>query len=288
MENNSKDNLNEVPDNTAVRTALWRALHVQIDGQPAILEDEVGLALVAPDPGWQDRPDMDPEFTKRLRASIVARARYIEDLILEQYREGITQYVLMGAGLDSFAERRTDIASKLQIFEIDQPDTLAWKKRRLMELGFLLPEGLHFVAVDFETTSWWEQLLLAGFNPTRPAFVSCTGVSLYLTKAAIMDTLRQFATLATGSTLAMTFYLPLALMDDQDKPLQLIAEKGAREAGTPFVSYFSMDELLALAKDAGFKKAKTISTKDMDRRYFADRTDGLLPASGEVFLVATV
>lgn len=288
MENNSKDNLNRVPDNTAVRTALWRALHVQIDGQPAILEDEVGLALVAPDPGWQDRPDMHPEFTKRLRASIVARARYIEDLILEQYREGITQYVLMGAGLDSFAERHTDIASKLQIFEIDQPDTLAWKKRRLKELGFSLPDGLHFVAVDFETTSWWEQLLLAGFNTTRPAFVSCTGVSLYLTKAAIMDTLRQFATLATGSTLAMTFYLPLALMDDQDKPLQLIAEKGAREAGTPFVSYFSMGELLELAKDAGFKKAKTISTKDMDSWYFADRTDGLLPASGEVFLVATV
>lgn len=273
------------PDNTAVRTALWRALHVQADAKPHIIEDEIGLKLIAPPADWQQRPDM--KFTKRLRASIIARARFIEDLIIEQNKRGISQYVILGAGLDTFAQRRPDIASKLLIFEIDQPDTLAWKQQRLIELGFGIPEYLHFVPVNFETSSWYEQLLKAGFDTSKPAVVACTGVSLYLTKEAITATLNQIASFASGSTLAMTFYLPMELLDDEDKPMQEIAEKGARAAGTPFVSFFAPDEVLAIAREAGFKEAKTISTKDMEQRYFAGRTDALLPASGEVFLLAT-
>ena len=282
MEQNKKTT---EPDNTAVRTALWRALHVQVDAIPHILEDEEGLKLIAPPDDWQQRPDM--KFTKRIRASVVARARFIEDLIIEQSEQGITQYVILGAGLDTFAQRRADIASTLQVYEIDQPDTQTWKQQRLIELGFGIPEWLHFVSVNFETSSWWEQLLKAEFDISKQTVVSCTGVSLYLTKDAIISTLKQIATLAPGSKLAMTFYLPMELLDEEDKPLQLIAEKGAREAGTPFVSFFTPNEILALARDAGFKEVKTISTKDMEQLYFKERTDHLLPASGEVFLLAT-
>jgi methyltransferase (TIGR00027 family) len=273
------------PDNTAVRTALWRALHGQVDAKPFIIEDEVGLKLVAPEDGWQERPDM--KYTKRLRASIAARARFVEDLIIEQCKQGIGQYIILGAGLDTFAQRRPDVASNLQIFEIDQPGTLAWKQQRLTELGFGIPGHLHFVHVDFEVSSWWEELLKAGFDINKPAVIACTGVSLYLTKEAIVGTLNQIATLAPGSTLAMTFYLPIKLLDDEDKPMQEMAEKGARAAGTPFASFFAPDEILAMANKAGFKEAKTVSTKDMEQSYFKDRTDGLLPASGEVFLLAT-
>ncbi len=273
------------PDNTAVRTALWRALHVQVDAKPYILEDEIGFKLIAPPDDWQQRPDM--KFTKRLRASIIARARFIESLIIEQSKQGINQYVILGAGLDTFAQRRPDIASRLQVYEIDQPDTLTWKQQRLIELDFGVPAYLHFVPVNFETSSWWEQLLKAGFNINKPAVVACTGVTLYLTKEAIIATLNQLATLASGSKLAMTFYLPMELLDEEDKPIHEIGEKGAREAGTPFVSFFSPNEILALAREAGFKEAETISTKDMEQLYFADRTDNLLPASGEVFLLAT-
>ena len=191
----------------------------------------------------------------------------------------------MGAGLDTFAQRRPGIASKLQIYEIDQPGTLIWKEQRLTELGFGIPGYLHFVPVNFETSSWWEQLLKAGFDTSRPAVVACTGVSLYLTKEAIIATLNQIATLARGSKLAMTFYLPIELLDEEDKALMQMSIKGAGEAGTPFVSFFSPDEILELAREAGFKEAKTISTKDMD--YFTNRADHLLPASGEVFLLAT-
>ena len=254
------------PDNTAVRTALWRALHVQVDAKPHILEDEIGLKLIAPPHDWQQRPDM--KFTKRLRASIIARARFIEDLIIEQSKQGIGQYVILGAGLDTFAQRRPGIASKLQIYEIDQPVTLAWKQQRLIELGFGIPDYLHFVPVNFETSSWWEQLLKAGFDTSKPAVVACTGVTLYLTKDAIVSTLHQIATIVPGSKLAMTFYLPMELLDEEDKPLQEMAEKGAREAGTPFVSFFAPDEILTLAHEAGFKEAKTISTKDMEQYYF--------------------
>ena len=276
---------NIVPDNTAVRTALWRALHVQADAKPYILEDEIGLKLVAPNDDWQQRPDM--KFTKRLRASIVARARFIEDLIIEQSKQGIDQYVILGAGLDTFAQRRPDIASRLRIYEIDETDTLAWKQQRLLKLGFGVPEYLHFVPVDFETSSWWQQLLKAGFNTGKSAVVACTGVSLYLTKEAITSTLNQIAKLTPGSKLAMTFYLPMEFLDEEDKHMQEIAEKGARAAGTPFISFFTPNEILAMADNAGFKEAKTISTKDMEQYYFTNRADNLLPASGEVFLLAT-
>ncbi|ANH81092.1 methyltransferase [Niabella ginsenosidivorans] len=274
------------PDNTAVRTALWRALHVQTDAAPHIIEDTTGLRLIAPEEGWQQRPDMHAEFTKRLRASMVARARFIEDLIIVQSRQGIGQYVILGAGLDTFAQRQPDIAFKLQIYEIDQPGTQTWKQQRLKELGFGIPENLHFVSVDFEKASWWDELLKAGFDLHKPAVVACTGVTLYLTREAISAALKQMATLAPGSVLVMTFYLPLRLMDKEDQPLQEIAEKGAREAGTPFLSFFAPEEVLTLAKEAGFKEAKIITTKDLEALYFANRPDGLLPASGELFLVA--
>lgn len=273
------------PDNTAVRTALWRALHIQADAKPHILEDEVGLKLVAPPDDWQQRPDM--KYTKRLRASVIARARFIEDLIIEQSQKGVDQYVILGAGLDTFAQRRPAIASQLEIYEIDRPGTLAWKRQRLMELDFGIPACLHFVPVDFETTSWWEALLKAGFDTGKPAVVVCTGVSLYLTKETIAATLNHMATLAAGSQLAMAFYLPMRLLDEEDRPMQEIAEKGAREAGTPMISFFSSNEVLNMAQQAGFRKAKTISTKDMEQLYFRNRDDNLVPASGEVFLLAT-
>ena len=112
------------------------------------------------------------------------------------------------------------------------------------------------------------------------------GVTLYLTREAIVSTLKQIATLATGSTLAITFYLPMPLLDEEDRRAGN-CEKGARAAGTPFISFFTPDEIMDLAREAGLKEAKTISTKDMVQRYFANRTDDLLPASGEVFLLAT-
>ena len=226
------DNSNATPDSTAVRVALWRALHLEVDPPPHVLEDEIGLKLVAPDDGWRHRPDMDPHFTSRFRASIVARARFIEDMVVERAGRGVGQYVILGAGLDSFAQRRPEIASSLKVFEVDPPGPQAWKRRRLIELGFGIPEWLRLVPVDFEAgDAWWQRLAAAGFDSGRPAIVASTGVSMYLTKDAIAATLRQIAALAPGSMLAMTFLLPLELADPEVRPGLQLAEKGARASG---------------------------------------------------------
>jgi len=284
------DNPNAMPDSTAVRVALWRALHLEVDPPPHVLEDQIGLRLAAPDDGWRHRPDMDPQFTRRFRASIVARARFIEDLVAEQAGRGVIQYVILGAGLDSFAQRRPKIASGLRIFEVDRPGPQAWKRQRLIELGFGIPEWLQLVPVDFEVArwSWWERLAAAGFDPGRPAVVASTGVSMYLTKDAIAATLRQIAALAPGSTLAMTFLLPLELADPEERPGLQLAEKGARASGTPFISFFTPPEILALARDAGFRQARHLSAAVLAERYFAGRTDGLRPPNNaEELLIAT-
>ena len=101
------------PDSTAVRVALWRALHMEVDPPPHVLEDDVGLKLAAPDDGWRSRPDMG-SFTKPFRASILARARFIEDLVAEQAGRGVAQYVLLGSGLDTFAQRKPEVASRIR------------------------------------------------------------------------------------------------------------------------------------------------------------------------------
>ena len=145
-------------------------MHVQVDPPPHVLEDEIGLRLAAPDDGWRRRPDMDPHATSLFRASIVARARFIEDLVVEQAGRGVSQYVILGAGLDTFAQRRPEIASGLRIFEVDRPGPQAWKRQRLIELGFGIPEWLRLVPVDFEAGgSWRGQLATAGFDASRPA-----------------------------------------------------------------------------------------------------------------------
>lgn len=278
-----------IPDHTAVRVALWRAMHVMVDSAPPVFADEVGLRLIEPDKEWRQRPDMHPEGTKGYRASIVGRARLIEDLVAERLAGGTRQYVILGAGLDTFAQRRRDLAGQLRVFEIDKPDTQQWKMKRLQDTGFGLPAHLHFVPVDFEAgESWSEKLLAAGFDPNQPAVFCSTGVSMYLTKNANLETLRQIAKFAKGSVLAMTFMLTLELLDQNERPQHEMVYERARAAGTPFISFFRPEEALALAREAGFSSADHVGREEIIRRYFAGRADGLEPSSGEEFLIARV
>jgi methyltransferase (TIGR00027 family) len=276
------------PDSTAERVALWRAMHVQVDPPPHVLEDEIGLRLAAPDKGWRRRGDMHPRGTSRFRAGMVARSRFVEDLVAEQADRGVGQYVILGAGLDTFAQRKPGIAARLRVFEVDRPGPQAWKRQRLTELGYGIPSWLRLVPVDFEAgTSWWEELLAAGFDASQPAVVASTGVSMYLTREANEATLRRLAALAPGSTVAMTFLLPADLLDEQERPGLLAAQKGARASGTPFISFFSPSGMLAMARDAGFAQARHVSGDLLNQRYFAGRSDGLRTSNGEELLVAS-
>lgn len=274
------------PEHTAVRVALWRALHVQIDPKPHILSDEIGSKLIN-EKDWRNRQDMNPDFSKSMRASVVGRARFIEDLLEVQVQKGIKQYVILGAGLDTFAQRRSEIASCLHIFEVDQPGPQTWKKRRLAEIGFNIPEWLHFVPVDFESgESWWDHLLEAGFDPKQPSVIVSTGVSMYLTRETNMATFQQIAKLAPGSTFATTFMLTLDLLEPKEASILEFVMKRASESGTPFVSLFSPSEISSMAVEAGFKKTKYVSGEDLYQRYFANRSDGLRAGHAEAFLVS--
>ncbi|MER6631903.1 class I SAM-dependent methyltransferase [Streptomyces sp. NPDC000987] len=275
------------PDHTAVRVALWRALHVRADPPPHVLRDELGLRLADAGDDWRDRPDMDERATRRVRASIVARARFAEDLVEERAGQGVDQYVVLGAGLDTFAQRRPDLAARLRVFEADRPGPQTWKRRRLAELGLGVPEGLRFVPVDFEG-DWWGRLLAAGLDPGRPAVVASTGVTMYLTRDAVADTFRRVATLAAGSTLVTTFLRPPDDVEPEERPQLREAMKGARASGTPFLSFFGPPEIRALAAEAGFRDTRHVPAAELTERYFAGRTDGVRPSRGEELLLADV
>jgi methyltransferase (TIGR00027 family) len=229
----------EGPDGAAARVALWRALHLAVDAPPHVLEDRIGLRLLAPGAGWRGRGDMDPDFTRPFRASIVARARFAEDLVLDQVARGVGQYVILGAGLDSFAQRRPDVAGRLQVFEIDRPGPQAWKRRRLAELGLGVPDWLRFVPADVEAGAWRGGLAAAGFDERRPAVVAAMGVSMYLTREVNAAVLRQVAGLAPGSTLALSFMSPPELLDSAMRSAVEAAARGARAGGSPFLSAFA-------------------------------------------------
>ncbi|WP_182358760.1 class I SAM-dependent methyltransferase [Tomitella gaofuii] len=274
------------PENTAERVALWRALHVLADAPPHVFEDTVGLALVDPPAGWRGRPDMDAEFSAGFRASIVARARFVEEIVAEQAAAGVDQYVILGAGLDTFALRRPDPAARMTVFEVDQPGPQGWKRRRLDEAGYGVPGNLRMVPVDFETEDWWSALARAGFDAARPAVVASTGVAQYLTREATVSTLQSAARLAPGSTLILSFLLPMELIDAGDKDGLEASSAGARSSGTPFVSFFTPEDMLDLARTAGFRSVEHVTGTDLGERYFDERPDGLHPSSGEDFLLA--
>jgi methyltransferase (TIGR00027 family) len=277
-------------DATATRVALWRALHLELDPAPHILQDALGATLAAPEAGWRDRPDMHPEGTKPFRAAIVARGRLVEDLVLERLAQGVRQYVILGAGLDTFALRHPDVLARgLEVFEVDQPKPQAWKRERLAEIGLAIPPGLRFAPVNFEAgEGWLDALKAVGFDIGAPAVVASMGVSMYLTRAANAETLRQAASLAPGSRFAMSFMPPFDLADSGLRPGLEQSAEGARSGGTPWISFFTPAEITAMACDAGFTHVRHLPAAQWTARYFAGRTDGLQPAQAEELLVAEV
>ncbi len=278
----------EEPDATAVRTALWRALHVLDDPKPHVFEDLIGLRLVAPDENWRERPDMSA-FTAPFRASILARARFVDDLLESRASNGVAQVVILGAGLDTFVQRRPEIASCMTVFEIDRPSPQAWKRRRLIETGMGIAPGLRLVSVDFEAgDAWWDKLIASGFDPMKPAVVASTGVSMYLTKAANEATLRQIAKLAAGSTFILSFMLPIEMAPPELRPGIARAAEGAKAGGTPFLSSFTPEAMVTLARKCGFARVEHISADALSDRYFEGRRDGLRPPSNcEELIVAS-
>ncbi|MGH2784893.1 MAG: class I SAM-dependent methyltransferase [Actinomycetota bacterium] len=284
------------PDLTAVGAAFGRASHLLLDDPPFVHEDPLSIKLVdrdllrsvqllADDGRLKVRRD-DPRA--KWRGIFVGRARYVEDCIAERAADGVRQYVILGAGLDTFAQRRTELMSQMRVFEVDEPGTQRWKQARLRKLGMDVPPNLQFVPVDFEEgASWVDAIAASGFDRDEPAVISSTGVTQYITEAALNSTLQDAAGLGRGTTFISTFILPADRIDPGERELRGVTEERAAARGAPWISCYAPAVIVSMAEAAGFKRVAHVSQDELNERYFSDRADGLRAPSGEQLIVAT-
>lgn len=255
---------------------LLRLAHQLIDAEPRILDDPVAVALAGPDVVAAVRARAE-EFqapgTRALRAHVVLRSRYAEDCLAEAVQRGVGQYVVLGAGGDTFAYRQPDWARDLRIIEVDHPGSQQQKRDRLAAAGVVVPQNVSFAAVDFETVSLGDGLRSAGFDLSRPAFFSWLGVTMYLTEDAVDSVLAFVGALPDETEIVFTFaQRPSA--DPADDGRRMIAQQAA-EVGEPWLSYFDPVDLARKLEGFGFSGVSFLHPSDAERRYFAGRADGL-------------
>ncbi|HKW01349.1 MAG TPA: class I SAM-dependent methyltransferase [Vicinamibacterales bacterium] len=263
---------------TAVGVAALRAAHLVVDRPPFVLDDHIAIQLIDPDTRAKlGAPGAAEALAKvaALRAHVVVRSRFAEDCLADAVARGVTQYVLLGAGLDTFAWRQPAWASALRIYEVDQPASQGDKQERLARAGLPSPANLIFVPVDFATDVLGDRLREAGVDPGRPVFFSWLGVTPYLDEPAIDDVLRVIASGASGTEVVLTF-APL-----RDTPTR-VAEMAAA-MGEAFRSYFTPESLEAKLRGFGFADVSFLTPAEATARYFASRGDDLaLPRSTSI------
>jgi len=206
-----------------------------------------------------------------LRAFLVARSRYSEDNLARAVSEGLTQYVLLGAGLDTFAHRNP--YPQLRVFEVDHPATQQWKRELLATSKLPAPKNLTYVPVDFETQSLLQQLQAAGFDPTRPAFFAWLGVVPYLTREAFRSTIAFIAAQPSGSGLVLDYAQPRSALPFLEQLAHDSLAARVKLAGEPFQLFFTPSEIAAELKD--FYNIEDLGSAEINSLYFAGRTDKL-------------
>jgi len=267
----------DTPSHTAYRVAVSRAAHQLLD-EPHVLEDPIALAIVgaaavAAIRAAPLRYRLPP--ARYLRAFLVARSRVAEEALAHAVRRGVRQYVVLGAGLDTFAYRNPYPADGLTVFEVDHPATQAWKRGQLETAGIALPPSLRFVAVDFETQQLGEPLADAGLRADEPAFFSWLGVSMYLTRAAIGATLGYVAGLPRGSGIVFDYAVPPAGLSPVRRLVVHALLKRVAAAGEPWKTFFEPRALAAELRALGLTELEDLGPEELNARFFAERSDGL-------------
>jgi methyltransferase (TIGR00027 family) len=266
------------PSATALRAAMRRAAH-QIMDVPAVFCDPIILRILgtedvpAPqsDPIWSGEAPM----SRGLRAFLAARSRYAEDELDCAVERGVGQYVVLGAGLDTFGYRNPYPEDVLHVFEVDHPATQAWKRALLEQAGIPIPHTLTFSPVDFETRTLEQALTETGFDTGKAAFFSWLGVTQYLTTSAVIATLKFVGSMPAGTTIVFDYTIsPLA----QSPTARLVFDSLARRvaaAGEPFQTFFDPPSLMGDLKTMGFTQTEDIGPEDLNARYFQGRPDKL-------------
>jgi methyltransferase (TIGR00027 family) len=262
---------------TAFSVARRRAVH-QILDQPPVLRDPVAAPLLGPHFTYDRRKEAHP-FARAFRAFMAMRSRYAEDHLTAAASHGVDQYVVLGAGLDTFAYRNP--LAHVRVFEVDFPATQEWKRALLAEAGIPLPAGLTFVPLDFEHKTLAAGLAESGFDAERPAFFSWLGVVPYLTLDAFRATLETIARLPAGTGVSFDYGVPRHALGMMGRiAFDRLAERVAA-AGEPFQLFFTPEELEDEFRRAGFHRFEQRSSEDLNAMYFAGRADGLkLPSQG--------
>ena len=284
---------------TAQGLAYMRAYHAMHDN-PKIFDDSLAYYLFKEDErlffenAWSQVPRLyDPERAASLpdRAAAIAwtlqkitpgpsmtvtRSRYTEDILGKAVGQGVLQYVILGAGFDTFAFRRPEMLEKLQVFEVDHPVTQAFKRQRMAEAGWKLPAQLHFVPVDFEQESLAEVLTRSSYNPQALSFFSWLGVTYYLTREAVFATLSSIANITTTGSAVIFDYLDSDAFIPKRvaKRIQLMIRDARQIAGEPMITGFEPSMLAADLTRLGLRFHEDLCPTDIEERYFQGRKDG--------------
>ena len=260
---------------TAHRVAVRRAAHQLLD-QPRVLDDPLALRIIGAEAENELRsnPKEDHAFSRAFRAFMAARSRFAEDELALAVAQGVRQYVVLGAGLDTFAYRNPH--SGLRVFEVDHPATQAWKRERLEAAGIAIPTSLTFVPIDFERQTLADGLGQSGFNGNAAAFFSWLGVTPYLTREACLVTLSFIAKMPAGSGVVFDFAVDPALLNLGQRMALKALSKRVAAVGEPFQLFFDPEKLQGELKGMGFRRTEFLQGKELNARYFKDRKDGLL------------
>ena len=263
------------PSRSAILTAVARALHRE-EPPPLVLDDPLAAVLAGEDLepiAAQLRADMPEAGRRNLIRWVCVRARASEDEVERAAAAGVDQYVILGAGLDSFAYRRPDLAERVRVFEVDHPASQAWKRARLRAAGIPPPANLVFAPIDFEHQALGEGLAAAGFDFGRPAVFAWIGVSMYLTLEAIEATLRVVAGGAPGTRLAMTYNIPLGALAGLGHQTEAVLVPMLAGMGEPMISLFEPTEAEALLRRMGFAGIRHLGPEEARATYFPGRDD---------------
>jgi methyltransferase (TIGR00027 family) len=270
------------PSRTAFRVALRRAAHQVVD-HPVVLEDPLAIRILGPrgeDELQAEIARSDHAFSQSLRAFVAVRSRYAEDELAKAVASGVKQYVVLGAGLDTFSHRNTFADRGLRVFEVDHPATQAWKRQLLEAAKMNVPAETVLVAVDFERQRLPDVLAEAGFRAEEGAFFAWLGVTPYLTESAFKSTLAFIASVQPQSGVVFDYTVARSALCFLERVALDALSSRVAAAGEPFQLFFEPERLKELLRQFGFQQIEDLGVEQINARYFARRADGLRVKGG--------
>ncbi len=261
------------PSYTAEKVAISRAEH-QVFDNPIIFEDSLAIDILSDKSDVYKKRRMNrARLSRYIRAFVAARSRYVEDELALSFKQGVRQYVILGAGLDTFAYRNP--YPDLKVFEVDYPATQKWKKEKLLKSKISVPDSLTYTPIDFENQGLPEQLQKSGFNPNEPAFFSWLGVTMYLTPEIIMKTMQFIFQSSAENQIIFDYVIPYSSKSFLHQLAFRMVNRRIRIMGEPWKCFFEPEILINNLKDIGFTEIEDIGPDDINKKYFNNRFDRL-------------